>query len=67
MATGGSTGTDTIKAEVLSKDSANWFVFATRKVTLRLDSPDTLAYQVKTDFADSSRQDYVVSGHLRRS
>lgn len=62
----GSTGTDTITTRVFSKNQAG-YVYATRKVTMRLDSPDTLAYQLRTDFADPSRPDYVVSGHLRRT
>lgn len=62
----GSTGTDTIAAKVFSKN-AQGYVFATRKVTLRLDGPSTLAYQLRTDYADPGRQDHVVSGYLDRT
>ncbi len=61
-----STGTDAMKARFFAKNGAG-YVFATRKVTLQLESAEILAYQVRTDFADPNRQDYVVSGRLRRS
>jgi hypothetical protein len=60
------TGTDRIATTVFSKNNQG-YVFATRKVTLLLESANTLAYQVKTDFADPNRQDYVVSGRLART
>jgi len=63
----GGSGTTTIKATVLSKDDNNWFVWATRKVTLRLESGDVMSYQVRTDYVDPSRQDRVSTGQLARS